>query len=273
MIPLNTKYAIVCSSKDTASINIKDSLVSNHNFSESDEYFEGNKVLEKENIKIYTIERESIYAENIDQHIKADFFIFASKHQSKSKIPSLTVHSIGNWGKAELGGKDNTLVRSSALLQRDLFLNLNKYSTSKFEIVNEATHHGPYLDEPTMFIEIGSTKLEWSNKDNADIIAKVIINTLKKERGNSKVSIGIGGLHTCTNFNNIVLNENIAIAHFCPKYALLHLNKKMIIEAINKTIEKVDFILIDYKGLKTEKQRILRELDELKIEYKRTSEF
>ena len=48
------------------------------------------------------------------------------------------------------------------------------------------------------------------------------------------------------------------------------LDKRMILQAIEKTIPKPDFILLDWKGLGKEKQRIVRLLDEMKIEYKRS---
>ena len=269
-----TSYAIISSNKDNASKNIKQALIESYRFTESEEIFEQQNVFKKDNLKIYTTNNELVYLENVDKYIDADYFVFASKHQSKSKIPSLTVHSIGNWGIAELGGKDSTLVSSSALLQRDLFLNLNKFSQSfNYEVVNEATHHGPFLKKPSIFIEIGSSDKEWNDKNIAFIVAKVIIETLKSDRNKASIAVGIGGLHTCSNFNRIILKNNVAIAHFCAKHSLNSLNKEMIKEALNKTIERVDFLLLDWKGLKSEKQRILNEINELRIEYKRTDNF
>lgn len=269
---MNNNYAIICSNLDKASVNIKDSLIQDFKFQETSVIFENEVVFQNGNISLYTVNKELIYCENINNKIDANYFIFASKHQSKTKIPSLTVHSIGNWGSADLGGIKNKLVLSSALLQRDLFINLNKISL-EYEIINEATHHGPFLNKPSIFIEIGSTEKEWNNKETAKLIAKVIVETIKKEREIAKVAIGFGGLHTCTNFNKIIINNKVAIAHFCPKYALQYLNKEMIKESINKTIEKVDYILLDWKGLKDEKQRILNDIKELNIDYKKTSEF
>ena len=142
-----------------------------------------------------------------------------------------------------------------------------------FDVVNEATHHGPYLGKPSLFIEIGSTKQEWNNQDAGKIVAETIIEAIKSKRKRVEVAVGIGGLHTCTNFNKIISNRDISIAHFCPKYALEFLNENMIHEAIKKTIEKVDFLLLDWKGLKSEKDRIIRIIRDLGIDYRKTNDF
>ena len=87
---------------------------------------------------------------------------------------------------------------------------------------------------------------------------------------NYRIAFGIGGPHYAKTFNRRILETDISIGHICPKYMLENLNKEMILQAIEKTKEKVDFILLDWKGLGKEKQRIKKILDELKIEYKRS---
>ena len=51
------------------------------------------------NVEIVRTEIESIYNENLDKKIKADYFIFATRHQSKAGVKSLCVHPIGNFSK------------------------------------------------------------------------------------------------------------------------------------------------------------------------------
>ena len=43
-------------------------------------------------------------------------------------------------------------------------------------------------------------------------------------------------------------------------------------QSMKKTIEKVDFVLLDWKGLGKEKQRIVEMLKKLNIETKRTEQ-
>lgn len=123
------KLATISSSEDQAGINIRNSLI------------------------------ESFNSENIDKEISADIFIFASKHRSKENTPSFAVHAIGNWYKAELGGKEKKLCTSSAALLKNLLLELNESAKSaNYKITIEATHHGPFVEKPAVFIEIGSAE-------------------------------------------------------------------------------------------------------------------
>ena len=287
------EVAVISSSKDPAGINIRDNLIELFNFEEINEKFDNNNIfqyakIKNKNIKLYSINNDLILSENIDKKISADIFIFASKHRSKENTPSFSVHAIGNWDKADFGGEEKKLCPSSAVLLKNLFLELNKIESyrnkvsgelknetflsnkNNFELTLEATHHGPYVGKPAVFIEIGSTEKEWNGKENGEIIARTIINALKNENENYKITIGIGGPHYCNNINKIVLRTEIALSHICPKYILEKLDESLIKQAINKTIEKADFVLLDWKGLGTEKQRIVKMLKNLDLEVKRT---
>jgi len=146
---------------------------------------------------------------------------------------------------------------------------------SKYNVTLEATHHGPLIEKPCVFIEIGSTDTEWNDRKAAFVIAKTISETIEnfKENPYNEFAIGIGGPHYCPNFNKVQLNSNVALAHIIPQYAL-PLKKEMVKEALEKTDEEVDFALLDWKGLGNSEQRqqILDILDKLYLQYKRTSE-
>ena len=250
------KKVIIISKKDPASLNIKEEL-------------------DKINIKTQVIEQEPIYAESIDKKIDADFFIFATKHRSEKGVNSLSVHTPGNWNKADLGGKEKTLCTSSALLQKIAFLKLSELAkNTNYEVTLECTHHGPFLEKPCMFIEIGSSLGQWKDKNAAQIIAKTIQHLLKDNHQIKKqeIAIGLGGPHYSNTFNKILLRTNIATSHICPKHMLPYLTEEILIEAIEKTQEKVDFILSDWKGLGTEKIRIINLLKELNLDYKKSKE-
>lgn len=262
------EFAIIASSKDPAGINIRNNLIELFDFEELNEKF-----YDHNNIKLYLTNQELVYAENIDNGIDADFLIFASKHRSKENTPSFAVHGIGNWNEARLGGKEKMLCPSSAVLLKNLFIELNKNAKqSEYEITLEATHHGPYVEKPSVFVEIGSTEKEWSDKQNGEIIAKTIMNAIGNEKKDYKIAIGIGGPHYTMNFNKIALRTDIALSHICPKYALQNLDEELIKQAVQKTVEKVDFVLLDWKGLGQEKQRIIEMLKKLNLEFRRTDQ-
>ncbi|MBI2661093.1 hypothetical protein HYX09_02370, partial [Candidatus Woesearchaeota archaeon] len=211
-----SKIALISSKLDLASLNIRSNLISSCNFQKIGRKFDGNEILElkiKENvINIYLINEKLIHAESIDKKIDADYFIFISKHVSKENTPAFTVHPIGNWGKADYGGKDLTLCPSSALLLKSMFLGLLRSGKERndFQLTMEATHHGPFLEKPVLFVEIGSTEKEWNDPINGKIVADAITGAIgnldfdnKNDIGDlkngdvQKTAIGIGGNHYC----------------------------------------------------------------------------
>jgi len=119
-----------------------------------------------------------------------------------------------------------------------------------------------------MFIEIGSTQEHFGNKDAGDVIAKTLIEITKEELTNQKVAIGLGGTHYCPTFNKILQRTDIALSHICPKHFLEFLDEEMLAQAIQRTKEKVDFVLVDWKGLGKYKEKV-KELLEGK-EWRRT---
>ncbi len=235
--------------------------------------------LSKYNSELRFVDKESFSNENIDKEIEADLFIFATKHQSAKGVHSLSCHSPGNWDKAEAGGEDKKLCIAPAVLLKQAFIELNKAGKEMHhEITLEVTHHGPYLEKPCMFIEIGSDETNWKNKEAGEVISKVILNLLKNiddimnNKNNYKVAFGIGGPHYANTFNKRILETDIAIGHIYPKYMLEKLDKELIQQAMKKTIPKPDFVLLDWKGLGKEKQKVVNLLKELKIEFKRSDQ-
>lgn len=270
-----SKFLIVASKLDKAGINITTQL----------SQFRENPLLSgmknTPNFDFYLIDTEIIDDSGIDQNKinQYDFILFASKHKSESREKTLCVHVPGNWRSADLGGKAGKICKSSALFFKQVFEKLNEnaehYKLKDYKITIEATHHGPLIDKPGIFIEIGSTENEWTDRRAAFIIAKTISETIKdfKENPYNEVAIAIGGPHYCPNFNKIQLKSNIAISHIISSYSF-PLTEEMINEALEKTEEEVDFFLLDWKGLGNAEKRdeIMKILNKFYISKKRTSE-
>ncbi len=266
------EFGIIVSSKDLAGLNIKNSLLE-LGF-EPDGEFDDSQVYKLGNAKLYTVKKDSVDCENLDQEIQADLFIFATKHESKAQISSLSVHTQGNWGEAMMGGKDNELAVAPALHLKKALNKLNELGKdTQFEIIQECTHHGPYIEKPSMFIEIGSSEEHWNDKTAANIIAKTILDLISSEPKQYQTAVGIGGLHHTPSFKKIILNSEIAIGHVCPKYKLDDLNLELLGQAINRTIPKADLIILDWKGLGPYKEKIKHITDQTDLEIKRTKEF
>ncbi len=189
------QYAIVVSKKDPAGLNILEHLKKG-----AKEKFDDNPVYKKSNITIYTLSTDTIHSENLDKMIEADLFIFATRHQSKAGTHSMSCHAPGNWAEASAGGINKALCNSSALLLKSAYLEFLKHNGKlpDHEITLECTHHGPYLEKPCIFVEIGSTEDQWKNPIAGKIVSEVILKMIdNKPKTGQKIAIGIGGPHYC----------------------------------------------------------------------------
>lgn len=268
------KIAIIISPQDLASKTIGNALLQRQCFHPTHEEFDGKRVLQcngYNEARLYTIVQESIHAEHLDVRIAADLFIFATKHVSKAAVPSLCVHAPGNWGPALYGGKANSLGIAPASYLKTALQKLEELHTLhhllNYEVIQEATHHGPLLEKPCMFIEIGSTEKEWQDEQAAEIIAATILFLIEQTPKEYPTALGIGGLHHTPQFKKIILQTERAIGHVCPKYNLAYLTPTMIQQGLEKTHEKTTQVILDWKGLGDEKDRIVQMLDELHISY------
>jgi D-aminoacyl-tRNA deacylase len=257
-------FLIVASKKDKAGINITTAL----------SQFEG--------FKFHLVEEETIFTKSLDldKINQADFVIFASKHESEKGGKTLSVHAPGNWRSADMGGEPGKVCKASAQFQKQLFENLHKQVREnnlyeKYMVTLECTHHGPLIDKPCVYIEIGASDLEWSDRKAAFTVAKAIRDTVQTFKPNefNEIAIGIGGPHYCPNFNILQEKSNYAIAHIIPGY-VTPITEEMIKEAVEKTEEEVDLAIVDWKGLGQAEQRdeVIAILDKLYIRYKRASE-
>ena len=261
--------AIIVSKKDLAGMNIRDKLLKLFDFKQ-----EGD-VYSYKDIKLYTVEGDSVYCENIDEDIKADIIVFATRHSGSRDEKILSAHSPGNWSKAGLGGRDTELCTAPASYLREAFLELSKKAEGiGYEAVLECTHHGPYVDveTPVMFMEIGTTEKQWKDDKAGEVLAKAIVEVLTKEIKECEAVFGIGGAHYCYNFAKLLKRTKYAVGHICPKYMTANLDKEMISKALDRTKEKVRLVLLDWKGIGPEKHEIKKMLGELGLENKKLKE-
>ncbi len=282
--PVFNMYSIITSTKDPAGMNIKNCLLEK-GFAETSEEQFGHKVYEKDRTKLYTTDQESIYADNIDKEMEGEKIIFATRHRSTSGKKTLSVHVSGNWGKAEAGGKDKQLcVAMPGEMKKALNLMKKKVQEEtegkrrleEYDVSMECTHHGPYIEKPCMWIEIGSEKESWQNKEAGKLIAEVIIEILDKEKEKdvqeSESVIVLGGGHYNQTANKIMTRTRYSVGHICPKYHLNELDEELIIQAMKKNPGFSRFIL-DWKGMGTEKRNVVDLLEKTGIKYERYKNF
>ena len=245
---------VISSNIDPASVNIKNHLLNQTNWEEINT-FNQNPVYqhtEIKNIIMITINDRKITHENLEEDVKEKLkispkqAIFISRHTSKTGQPTLTVHPIGNYGTAEFGGKNNILVKSSPKIMTNLLRILNQNAIQEklyHKVCFEVTHHGPYMSIPSLFIEVGSNKEEWVKNKPAKVVAKSLLEHLKKylyEENMPKdtpVVLGIGGGHYAPRFTDVSLEKNVAFGHMIPRYQIEagNIDNTMLEQAIEKT--------------------------------------
>lgn len=201
--------------------------------------------------------------------------IFLSKHSSKKKIPALTSHFTGNFGNNVLfGGCPNEIGIAYPTFQKQYMkrLHLNMHESDEYEITIEASHHGPTTSQnPIIFIEIGSTEVEWSNQTLASTVCKTLLNTIKefdnyKSLSGSRIAIGLGGNHYPQKFNDLILRDNIAFASIASKYNLENIDTKMLQMMKSRSVEPVTELFIDKKTIGSERRRLSKIAESLNLE-------
>jgi D-aminoacyl-tRNA deacylase len=164
--------------------------------------------------------------------------IFLSKHVAASGKPSLTVHPIGipwqleNSRSGGIPGRCSPPSFRIASIYRQLLVTSKEIGLSiPYEVTMEATHHGPYCDKPSCFVEIGSSEIEWNTEEFGHIWSEVLEKNLNvgyrdKNACITKHSEGIaivmiGGGHYVPKLNDLArLGEGIYIGHALTTYAL-----------------------------------------------------
>ena len=238
---------LICSDGDTASVNIRDALIASGGWED-----DGN-LLYREDMIMMTIPGMHIHAENIDVKCGIEEVIFLSKHKSASGIPTFTVHPIGNFRDADLGGKPRTLVRSSPRTMSALLRSLSSMNTGDFQVSFEVTHHGPWMDVPSTFIEIGSDEVQWNSKEAAGTVADAVLD----HNENDEISvIGIGGGHYAPRFTEAAIGHGINFGHMIPEYAFRDTDEEELIRIIRDSAENSETKLVYVHANKETTKRI-----------------
>ncbi len=226
---------IICSTTNPASLNIARALTEN---------FSLNGVAELVQTKNSVLE--------VPCDFQTDYLIVPSTHKSESKMRSLTVHAPGNWANADLGGEARTLNTVYASKMKEILLSMKRQVSDlslDWNVCLEVDHHGPTCPLPIMFVEIGSGEQEWEDKQAGEICAEAIVEGIKSEK-KYKCIFGVGGGHYAPLFSKLELDPDAsAFGHMLPKYKVDEVDYETFLQGIEKTVEKTESVLIDWKGL------------------------
>jgi len=263
---------IVASTKDVAGMNIAQQILDNYDFEKVEERFHQNPVYSKKVqdslAKLIFINEKIINTQFITDFFNPQLLVFISKHRSASGLPTLSVHTPGNLGEAEMGGIPRRVSVSPASAMRNALLkmtNIKEKLKLNYQVCYECTHHGPSLNAPAMFAELGSSMKQWKDKRVAEAVAHATMAAVSKQSRYTTV-LGIGGPHYNAKFTKIALTKPIAFGHIIPKYAVSQLDADMVRQCVEKTVEKVESMILDWKGIKgADKKGLMTILNEVGV--------
>ncbi|QLH02417.1 D-tyrosyl-tRNA(Tyr) deacylase [Nitrosopumilus cobalaminigenes] len=210
----------------------------------------------------------AISADWLEEKYDYDGFVFLSKHAAESGVLALTCHSTGNFSTAKFGGNDRQVAVPKPDLQKIYLQTLEKNQSqfSDFQITIEATHHGPTaLSKPSIFIEIGTTEKQWTDESLCNSIAVLVHQVMSQPIPEHPVAICFGGTHYPSKFTEELLHGKFALGTVVPKHALDELDEKLFSHILEQN-SMAKAALLDWKGLGSNKQKVLDLLDSTDLE-------
>ncbi|MCX8174692.1 MAG: hypothetical protein N3E51_00600 [Candidatus Micrarchaeota archaeon] len=255
---------VVISRQNEASRNIKGAILAIESMEEEGGFWRGTDFdMAEYSGEIVTIEPAH----------KADYYIYASTHKSEAGQPCFTAHTPGNWGSAGLGGKERTLniampSRLKAAVQELAMLSRQSLG---WQVSLEADHHGPTIEKPVMFVEIGSTREQWGMKKAGEIAARAIVAAVRNRRS-WPAYVGFGGSHYAPKFSPKAVEGEEAFGHIISGYALEKdgFDAGRLKDVIGKNTEAPLGAMIDWKGMKGEvRSKLIRELESAGVKWQR----
>jgi len=267
---------VVASTKDVASTNIAQKLISLHGFEKTETRFQQNPTYTKriQNIeaRLVFINEETIRAQYITDYFTPQLIVFVSRHSGVAGIPTLSVHTPGNTGNAELGGipKQVSICPASAMKNALLVLaRIKEENNLQYQVSYECTHHGPSLNAPTMFVELGSSITQWKDPQAAEAVAHAAMAAISEESKYPTV-LGVGGPHYNERFTKIALTTPKAFGHIISKYAVPNVDSETVARCVERTVEKVESAVFDWKSMRAmDREKIVSALKQLNVRVER----
>ena len=230
---------IMVSGGDIASTNQADELLKMVDWTELDSV-EGLRAFSFRHARMWWMNDGVLWENDLDKRWenatgeKPTEIIFPSRHSAASGNPSLTLHPIGTMQvphntTPQYGGRAGDCPPPNPRIAA-WWRELNRVGSelSEFDLTLETTHHGPWIETPSLFIEIGSTAETWGHTKAAEILSGIIFRGLGldggqgigKWDGEGIVVVTLGGGHYAPRANMLGLHEHVWIGHMLATYAL-----------------------------------------------------
>jgi D-aminoacyl-tRNA deacylase len=271
---LNNYYVLVASDQDLAGMTMTDYLLSSAEFAREGKRDAGESYRSPRhhNVQLYISTGSLLNLENLgDLYPHAGMFIFLSKHKSDSRIPTLTCHCTGNFDADNAyGGRPREIAISYPSLQKGYLKAITAagQKVPQYDIIIEATHHGPTsLNKPVLFVELGSSEKQWADNNAAAAICDALLEML--DNGIDccdKVGIALGGTHYPIKFNKLLLESKFGLAAVASKHNLAAVDEEILNQMVEKSVEKVTHVVLDSKGLGSQRDRIMKIAEKTRLE-------
>lgn len=230
---------IVVSGGDIASTNQAKELLGMCDWVELDSV-EGRPAYTFMNARMWWMEDGCLWEDNLDKRWeeatgeKPQEIIFPSRHSAASGNASLTLHPIGTMQVPhdevpQFGGKAADCPPPNPRIAA-WWREMNRVASDfeGFDLSLETTHHGPWVETPSLFIEIGSTDETWGHEGAAKLLAGIIYRGLGLDGSaglgnwNEKglVVVTLGGGHYAPRGNALAMHPDVWIGHMLATYAL-----------------------------------------------------
>jgi D-tyrosyl-tRNA(Tyr) deacylase len=165
----------------------------------------------------------------------APTLVFPSVHRSATDTAALTVHPLGNLGDSnEVGGRPRTLVPTDPRRMADALRRVAEVGRALgWPASLEATHHGPALEQPAFFVEIGAPDFEHPPEIAVREYGRLL--TELAPDPSDRVALALGGGHYAPHFSDLVLERRWAVGHVLPRYAEPLMDRTRLADAAAKS--------------------------------------
>lgn len=169
--------------------------------------------------------------------------LFLSKHSAASGQPAFTVHPIGNLGReTAFGGGPRALAPADPAYMSSVLQALSNEAQRLGVVATfEATHHGPQMALPSLFVEVGSRPQDWENDDLVAGVARAVLSGYleKSLREPAAPALGLGGGHYHPRQTDRARTQGTAVGHLIPLYGLADLEEATLEGAVRLSRAKV----------------------------------
>jgi D-aminoacyl-tRNA deacylase len=266
----------ICYSRlDEAGSNMASHIAEKYSF----EKVEGQKYVTHENgdAKICEIGSSLLEADFLDS-LGFELILFLSMHRSEAGVSMFSTHSLGNWGtEAKFGGRAKQLSYAAPVAMIAALSALSAISEPIGKRY-EATHHGPFLKTPSLFVEIGGNDETIRNKSYARSASEAAYEAALSANGDNarykKVAIGIGSNHYPEKFSALAIDGGYAFSHIMPKYAIVNEDGSNNLDVLDQTLDRSthppETAVIEWKSLNSAtREETIKKLDEIGLDYEK----